>query len=55
MLQDCFIIQHIDNKAEFYYIKAGDDPYLVIFLPDALNHVYRKISVDYGRGIFSAP
>ena len=31
---NCFIIQHIDNKAQFYCKKAGDDLYFSSFLPD---------------------
>ena len=42
------LIQHIDNKAQFYCRKAGDDLYFAIFLPDTRNKVYRRISVDYG-------
>ena len=51
----CFIIQFIDNKAQFYCRKAGGDLYFAIFLPDTRNYVYRRISLDYGRRIFSAP
>ena len=53
---NCFnIIQHIDNKAQFHCSKAGDDLYFAIFLRDTRNCVYRRISLDYGRQIFSAP
>ena len=30
---NCFIVQHIDNKAQFYCRKAGGDVYFAIFLP----------------------
>ena len=44
---NCFIIQHIDNKAQFHCRKAGDDLYFAIFIPDTRNFVYRRISVDH--------
>ena len=51
--QDCFTIQHISNKAQFYCRKAGDDFYFTIFLPDTQNYVYHSMSVDYGQWIFN--
>ena len=52
---NCSIIQHIDNKAQFYCSKAGDDLYFAIFLFKTRNYVYRRISVDYEQRKFSAP
>ena len=52
---NCFIIQHIENKAQFYFRRAGHDLDFAIFLPDTRNYVYRTISVDFGRRIFSVP
>ena len=43
---NCFIVQHIDNKAQFYCRNAGDDLYFAISLPHQRNYVYRRISVD---------
>ena len=46
---NCFIVQHIDNKEQYFYFrKAGDDLYFAIFLPDTRDYVYRRLSVDYG-------
>ena len=50
---DCLIIQHVDNEAQLYCRKAGYNLYFTIFLPDTRNYVYCRISVDYGRRIFS--
>ena len=36
-----YIIQHINNEAQIYRRKAGDDLDFTIY-------VYRRISVDYG-------
>ena len=43
---NCFIIQHIENKAQFYYRKAGDDLYFCHFSP---RHTKLRISLtsDY--------
>ena len=53
--ENCFILQHIDNKAQFYCRKAEYNLYFGIFLPETRIYIYRRISVDYGRRMFSAP
>ena len=52
LTENCFIIQHIDNKAQFYCRKTEGDLYFTIFLPDTRNYLWRRISVDYRRRIF---
>ena len=51
---DCPVIQHINNKAQHYCRKGGDDLYFAVFLPDTGDYVCCRISVDYGQRIFSA-
>ena len=52
---NCFIIQHIDNKAEFYCRKAEHDLYFANFLPDTRNYVSRKISIYLGHFCMFTP
>ena len=51
---NCFIIQYIDDKAQFSTFLGIKDGKTTIFLRDTQNYVYRRIYVEYVRRILSA-